>query len=874
MESKDEVSSTPSTLSAPSTPSEEEFTYVDPFYELKRACLEGSCEKLDAGSSPLREIAVIKKSSERGCLVCQTLLAIVDELNPGWTTGFKAGKRINVERGVVSLIQERSTTGSKAGRWIVDGDGIDCLVLDEGPIASYHLRCCCEGSRISPSSLIFGNWLSAHSCAKSFCMVPILPFEIVLLTIIGVDAIGDMYPSNYVKRGFNWHSAFLFWGVALDVIADSSTIAALERARSWLSYCEKHDQVCRPSPSRAAFIPGRLLDVQHLILSNKVVLFEPTQPEKYVALSYCWGKDLQGVLTTTSANIGTHYRGIDIKALPKTIQDAVAVCRGLRIRNLWVDALCIIQDDKQDWERQSSKMLEIYAMSHLTIFANGTDSCKKGFLGPQSYGRREWQRRLQTRIPSELFPPALGISVHYGKAFSSRIIPGSTSSDCRMAESKLDTRGWCLQEEMLPNRRLYIDGNEMTWECCCRSFCECGHINQEKGYNGSCYANKLQFVSLKGVLGLATQESFGSGYYPSPQKVADWRPLVENYTTRLLTNPDDKLVGISGLAKIMLEATEIQNRNDGHESTGYFAGLWEENFLQELSWVAPRIKSNGPWSSPSRSATYRAPTWSWASNNAPVEYIWQTLMHKQKNRTPHMTTRTAVGSIWCESVSSDNPTGSVKAGHAWLTGPLIAVELVRLDRMLSRELDYSFKTKNKALKPDSERSSKSIANSDDFTVQLALVRSKNLLSYPVRLDVRIGKVLTRKDTSTKCWMERRCKRRCCKPAIKASSIWNWPNRYTRKLSHTSERKLFCFELFSWENNDTDNYSDELEHYPGMPPETWFLLVQETPEGNFERVGAGYCSAVGDEDWPRLEGQDSTFECPLFENCEIRTIKIV
>ncbi|PQE20746.1 heterokaryon incompatibility protein [Rutstroemia sp. NJR-2017a BBW] len=114
----------------------------------------------------------------------------------------------------------------------------------------------------------------------------------------------------------------------------------------------------------------------------------PAQPAApYACLSYCWGTDLDNNVKTLKANLKQHLDGILISVLPKTIQDAVLVCQRLGIRYLWVDALCIIQDDEEDWENESIQMCDIYSGSHITIAAHRVESCKQGFLWKQEFGQ-------------------------------------------------------------------------------------------------------------------------------------------------------------------------------------------------------------------------------------------------------------------------------------------------------------------------------------------------------------------------------------------------------------------------------------------------------------------------------------------------------
>jgi hypothetical protein len=69
--------------------------------------------------------------------------------------------------------------------------------------------------------------------------------------------------------------------------------------------------------------------------------------------------------------------------LPRTFQDAVLVTRRLGVKYLWIDSLCIIQDDVEDWQTESGKMADIYSDAYLVIGANRSADCNGGFLDPQ-----------------------------------------------------------------------------------------------------------------------------------------------------------------------------------------------------------------------------------------------------------------------------------------------------------------------------------------------------------------------------------------------------------------------------------------------------------------------------------------------------------
>ena len=101
-----------------------------------------------------------------------------------------------------------------------------------------------------------------------------------------------------------------------------------------------------------------------------------------MALSHSLGPSPQ--LTTTTKTLHEFKKGVEVSSLPKTFQGAVQITRKSGPRFLWIDPLCIIQDDPQDWERESAQMACIYTYGYLTISASASPDGRSGcFPGGQ-----------------------------------------------------------------------------------------------------------------------------------------------------------------------------------------------------------------------------------------------------------------------------------------------------------------------------------------------------------------------------------------------------------------------------------------------------------------------------------------------------------
>jgi hypothetical protein len=150
--------------------------------------------------------------------------------------------------------------------------------------------------------------------------------------------------------------------------------ATVEHALQWLRDCAKHEKCTYLHDRR---FPTRILDIGDM-QSDAIILREPlNQSGCYVCLSYCWGG--ARFIKTTRQSIGDHKKGISWEALPKPFQDAIQVARLLGIGYIWINALCIVQDDYKDWERQAGRMAIIYQNS-LTIAATSAVSPYAGLF--------------------------------------------------------------------------------------------------------------------------------------------------------------------------------------------------------------------------------------------------------------------------------------------------------------------------------------------------------------------------------------------------------------------------------------------------------------------------------------------------------------
>ncbi|KAL1863979.1 hypothetical protein Daus18300_007944 [Diaporthe australafricana] len=362
------------------------------------------------------------------------------------------------------------------------------------------------------------------------------------------------------------------------------------------------------------FLPSRLLDLFPGLPSqpgnttpDEITLFDtaslrqraakdglPSSVLKYAALSYCWG-DVDSSARTTGANLKDGCRHISIPSLPQCLQDAVTVARSLDIRYLWIDALCIIQGDADDWAREAGKMFEIFQNAFLTIGAAASTSTDEGFLTRRS------PRAVSLPFSSSCNPQVSGnFSISTVPSFPF-LTDGETNEkplENDLFPSKWDRRGWVWQEQKL-SKRLLIFGREML-------HFKCDHCTRSEDDN-----------------------IWSDGPPPFTMKRGWWEWWMEGYSQKQLTYLRDKLPAVSGLARLMDRNSVLS----GEGPAEYLAGLWfspQETRL-EHSW---RVKLYWKLSHQDCSfqemlkgltsgdlEVYSAPSWSWASRREGAD--WQ-----------------------------------------------------------------------------------------------------------------------------------------------------------------------------------------------------------------------------------------------------------
>ena len=391
---------------------------------------------------------------------------------------------------------------------------------------------------------------------------------------------------------------------------------------------------------------------------------------RYVALSHCWGHSREGM--TTTKNLEAHMHAIDWTMLPKTFKDAIITCRQLGINYIFIDRLCIVQDSKNDWEEQSALMGSIYHDSTLTLAASVSNDSSTGLFVPfspsenfrkdvvvlpPSFGDRKgrafltalafvdericlavdkaksnvldtraWvmqERHLSQRTVCFLEREAIWcccetIQDQTGQVMSRSLDTLNVRTGLK-ALAKAHERPWLFEEPE-------DEQDEWTRICSADSFiCNVKQVNAMDEGPSVDTPNPLHILvhitqdgNTHHVLNLRApryrtltpptliRPSDDPPFYAFLLHIMQtsiynlWYSAVDEYSIRRLTFPSDKLPAMAGIASRVQAIT--------HDD--YLAGHWRRDMERSLFWETFTKDLYDP---PARVASYRAPSWSWAS---------------------------------------------------------------------------------------------------------------------------------------------------------------------------------------------------------------------------------------------------------------------
>jgi hypothetical protein len=296
----------------------------------------------------------------------------------------------------------------------------------------------------------------------------------------------------------------------------------------------------------------------------------------YATLSHCWGN--ARFLRLEQRNQDAFGQMIPFHDLPKTFQDAMDIAKALGLDYIWIDSLCIVQDDDDDWRKEASLMSSVYGGSYVNIAASSATNAHQG---------------CHTKVNGLV--DGLQVKVHVsGKDDRHKLIQFEEGALYHAAlwQTPLASRAWVFQEKILSPRTIHFGDRGIYWECANKIASECLPCGLSPEHSDHSLIRKYRNLQ----------------YHDYP---VWWAHAVRLYSAAQMTYGRDKLVAISGVARQIYERF-------GHK---YIAGLWQDDTIErQLCW---RVENNQTFGRPAPQLQprpeYRAPSWSWASVDSLVD---------------------------------------------------------------------------------------------------------------------------------------------------------------------------------------------------------------------------------------------------------------
>jgi Heterokaryon incompatibility protein (HET) len=391
------------------------------------------------------------------------------------------------------------------------------------------------------------------------------------------------------------------------VILDESYID-INRIKQWKTECENCHERCktRHEVNQTPQIrPKLLIDTE-----NRCIVSGDDMNEDFVALSYCWGvpepgkpgwfrneKSIFNELMRPNALSPTGEFGMK---LPGTIKDTIELVQAIGERYLWIDSLCIVQDDADMKNSELPKMTEIYAFACLTVVAAEGSHADFGLAGFEFSKKRSIQQSVIKIGQERLVNPIQYVYEKNGVAYH--------------------TRGWTFQEYNFAKRRLIFEEQSVRWECREVGWCEDLVSNVDVGIEDS-----------------DTSWDLAGSKNPDVLELND---LINEYNSRDLGRKEDALPAFLGMQKVLSQ----------YYPRGFLYGMPVHYFdiamaWRPLSYSVNRRESSTPHLNP--------PTWSWLGWSGKVDFSYSgdQLLKDTTYKTLHVTKLVD----WSAMIHPDSP---------------------------------------------------------------------------------------------------------------------------------------------------------------------------------------------------------------------------
>ncbi|KAF2106153.1 hypothetical protein BDV96DRAFT_655024 [Lophiotrema nucula] len=339
----------------------------------------------------------------------------------------------------------------------------------------------------------------------------------------------------------------------------------------WIRSCGRRHSCL---PRNDVFLPTRVLDVgSPPSTSIRLVCFarEHTTSGKYLALSHRWGSTTANkMFRTLKENLEAFKQAISIADLPTTFRQAVQITRSLGIQYIWIDSLCIVQDDSEDWDHESGLMEKVFSSAYATIAATCATGTNDGFL--KSRPKRQCVLMKKGEFPYYVCEAIDNFYEH-------------------VEQADLNKRGWVLQERALSRRTIHFTERQCYWEC--GGGVRCETFTKMKNRKAS-FLGDADFPR--------SVESYVKG-----MKIELFQDLYSKYSNLALSYNADRPIAIRGLEKRLLQTLDTKGGFGIFDVYLHRCLLWQRtgNALKKITAFHGQT----------------VPSWSWMAYEGGIKYM-------------------------------------------------------------------------------------------------------------------------------------------------------------------------------------------------------------------------------------------------------------
>ncbi|KLU82556.1 hypothetical protein MAPG_01628 [Magnaporthiopsis poae ATCC 64411] len=428
-------------------------------------------------------------------------------------------------------------------------------------------------------------------------------------------------------------SRFTGIGPGRKVAPKPSTDRRVKLIKEWTKDCQENHAFCRewrassdgPGPRRMLDLSGnprsrvRLVDPFDRAADGDYATFIHPCPSRHAD----GGADA-AVYRLTTSNYASLKRGIRWADLPAAFKDAVAVASEQGLRYLWIDALCVIQDDDEDFHWHIENLGEIYRASIFTISPTRLRDAGATFLGPRRLVPTPWATTMADEIgvgdeSMRTHEVVLSRGKHKFSVYIRRRLCASHHHLCsdkvgRCGHTLINlywnfptppwmpqlgpmlSSAWSFMQRLTSTRTVHFHGSEMVWECQTGFKCECS-ISIKNSLPDPHTPSPLATVPSKQS---PDDDPFAASFYSNR-----WGALIRLYTRLSMPENQHRLHALAGYMSVY-----------GKNQAGYYAGLianTPEELAKSLLWWVNKVDEGLARKSYRFDCRSAVPSWSWAS---------------------------------------------------------------------------------------------------------------------------------------------------------------------------------------------------------------------------------------------------------------------